>query len=537
MKKRTSILRKLVLLIVGLTGVCFGGYSFYILSKFKSDKEKYIQQVNQFTVESQGRKLQAELQQVRGAFRTLRQALNSTQNIEQRNQISRLILQSQPFIRAFGLVKTKQAAWDDYTKIFEYFIQNSSQRETQKIDMKQVASGLASSVVQFLQNQDSTRAGATSEILLNNNDQNFYVLEFFDKQKEYISVGVVSRELLRSSVELGDFQAMSLIHDRLGVVEKGKKDTDAQNVDEKIYEFANKSRLEVGSQKVLDQHSLAWMGSFFQVGNGFTMISKISEQEAFAARDELVKRSLYFAILIVAAGILIGLIFSNSIVRPLKVLTSASEDIAAGNYQVNIEINSNDEVQDLAESFVTLGRRLTEREQELEKITELAIKDGMTGLYNHRYFKQRLIEFFSLSQRHNTDLSLYLIDVDFFKKFNDTYGHQQGDEVLKSLAKLAKSVSRETDLVARYGGEEFVVILPETNLEGAILHADRMRQAYSEMPITNLKDGSAIKSTCSIGVVSFRNGKFENIDQFIEHADENLYKAKERGRNRVVGDA
>ncbi|HNW36400.1 MAG TPA: GGDEF domain-containing protein, partial [Candidatus Ozemobacteraceae bacterium] len=159
------------------------------------------------------------------------------------------------------------------------------------------------------------------------------------------------------------------------------------------------------------------------------------------------------------------------------------------------------------------------------------ITDGMTHLYLHRYFKQRLFDEVKRAARFNRSLALIMIDVDHFKIFNDTYGHQTGDEVLKRVAAIMRKAVRTHDLPVRYGGEEFALVLPETDMTGAMAVAERVRRAI-EMDFLEA-GGKTIKFTASLGVAVFPDSALE-MDDLIKAADVALYKSKESGRNRVT---
>lgn len=162
---------------------------------------------------------------------------------------------------------------------------------------------------------------------------------------------------------------------------------------------------------------------------------------------------------------------------------------------------------------------------------ELSLSDTMTKLFNHEYFIKRLNEETETSQKFKLSLSLMLIDIDHFKKINDTYGHQTGDLILIAIAKLLKSSLRLTDIIARYGGEEFAVILPDTDIDSAYCAAERIREMI-EVKEFKFND-RAISVTVSIGI-SELNKKSKSSQDLIKEADEALYKAKSTGRNKVV---
>ena len=161
-----------------------------------------------------------------------------------------------------------------------------------------------------------------------------------------------------------------------------------------------------------------------------------------------------------------------------------------------------------------------------QKLQSLAVTDGLTGLHNHRAFQDNQEEQFQTAMRNKQPLALILMDVDHFKQYNDTYGHQAGDEVLRQVAQILQANVREGDFVARYGGEEFVIVLPRTDLESAVAVAERLREAVQSAewrlrPVTG-----------SFGVACIRPD-METRQELIEAADQALYQAKKNGRNRV----
>lgn len=160
---------------------------------------------------------------------------------------------------------------------------------------------------------------------------------------------------------------------------------------------------------------------------------------------------------------------------------------------------------------------------------EYSIKDNLTGLHNTRYFKSVLPKEVERSLRVGYAMGLSVIDVDFFKKFNDTYGHQAGDEVLAQVARVIKATARKSDVVARYGGEEFVCLHIDVNAEGLLVVAERIRQAVEQMEIR--WEGHLLKVTVSVGASVFEAGT--KLEEFFQQADKALYMAKNAGRNRV----
>jgi len=182
---------------------------------------------------------------------------------------------------------------------------------------------------------------------------------------------------------------------------------------------------------------------------------------------------------------------------------------------------------------ITLQKKEEEAIQKLnEELAELAIRDGLTGLYNHRTFYKLLEDEFVRAQRFNHPVSLLLLDIDHFKHVNDTYGHLAGDAILKGLGELLGRQARAIDRVCRYGGEEITVILPETDLDAAANMAERMRAAV-EAQSFDVEAGAPVKITVSIGVASWP-AQADNMQTLVAAADAAMYAAKQSGRNRVV---
>ncbi|MDK2884360.1 GGDEF domain-containing protein [Pseudothermotoga sp.] len=163
-----------------------------------------------------------------------------------------------------------------------------------------------------------------------------------------------------------------------------------------------------------------------------------------------------------------------------------------------------------------------------EELERISITDKLTGLFNRYKMDEEMRKAFYLWKRYQRPFSLIMIDIDWFKKVNDTYGHQIGDKVLQELGALLKKSLRASDIVSRWGGEEFLVLSLESDEKGAITLAEKIRSE-----IENYSFAENIKITVSIGVCSAKN--HETIDELLVSVDEKMYIAKQSGRNRVVG--
>lgn len=237
----------------------------------------------------------------------------------------------------------------------------------------------------------------------------------------------------------------------------------------------------------------------------------------------------------------------------LRVQYTVVTGFPAGNQGEYLALFSIQDVTDLTDAIGNYGlahkelvvemaeRRKAEEElnnyaQELNRLNatlnERSIRDGLTGAFNHRHFWQVLRRDFLLAQRHGTDLSCLIIDLDFFKLVNDTHGHLFGDKVLKGVARRIREKVRHTDVVSRYGGEEFTVLLPSTDIAGALVIAENIRSGLERSVFRNGKE--TVRITVSIGVASLKGDAPDSPQQLLGFADSALYESKSAGRNRVI---
>jgi diguanylate cyclase (GGDEF)-like protein/PAS domain S-box-containing protein len=180
------------------------------------------------------------------------------------------------------------------------------------------------------------------------------------------------------------------------------------------------------------------------------------------------------------------------------------------------------------------GEKLKVIDEMREEALRLSYTDDLTGIYNHRFFIEQLAREVERHKRYSTPLSLLMIDIDYFKHYNDTNGHLAGDEVLRAIAILIERGARQTDIVARYGGEEFSAILTNTGKEGALEIAERVRKNVSDTRFPNESAQPNKDLTVSVGVATF-SSSISTLTDLIREADHALYRAKNGGRNRVEG--
>jgi len=177
-----------------------------------------------------------------------------------------------------------------------------------------------------------------------------------------------------------------------------------------------------------------------------------------------------------------------------------------------------------------LRQKNRQLEELLEKVELLAITDPLTELYNRRRFETALENEFKRTQRYKSPLACLMLDIDYFKKINDEYGHQVGDSVLQEIAKIIKKTFREIDIAARWGGEEFVVLLPQTQQDAAIQSASRILEKISNHRFLRIPDK---KITVSIGIASVPNSSVDTGEKLVNASDLAMYEAKKKGRNRI----
>lgn len=186
---------------------------------------------------------------------------------------------------------------------------------------------------------------------------------------------------------------------------------------------------------------------------------------------------------------------------------------------------------DLTDMNEILWGKIEEVESLRAQLQEQAIRDPLTGLFNRRFFSEALEKEFAKASRENTALSVIILDVDHFKKFNDTYGHKCGDFVLQALAKFLNDNVRKGDIICRFGGEEFVVLMPNADTDVAQERAELLRKQFEEMVVEF--DGKILRCTFSAGVASFPSHASQG-EPLLNLADQALYHSKANGRNCVT---
>lgn len=279
---------------------------------------------------------------------------------------------------------------------------------------------------------------------------------------------------------------------------------------------------------------------------GWTIVARQPIGMAFAEADRLVRLALAAGLMAVLLAWLLAWGAAHRLGRDLKVLARAAAQVNAGDGNAQIpQVDSSAEARQLGEALggmtqrlltanqaleETVQQRTQQLQQALQALERQASTDPLTGVLNRRGLDARMVALVGLARRSGRPLSLVALDVDHFKRINDTHGHGAGDDVLRRLAASLQARVRRSDVVARIGGEEFVVLLPDTDVPGAQTIAQALLQAVAEQ-----EDPVVGRVTISAGVAGLRGPEEEPVT-FIARADAALYRAKHEGRNRVCAD-
>ncbi len=272
-----------------------------------------------------------------------------------------------------------------------------------------------------------------------------------------------------------------------------------------------------------------------EIGEGLNSIHEIAESEIGARRTAVAavnRTNLLLIASVCCGGLLIaigsGWFLARSVLQPVLALRRGVGKLATGNLAYRVEMQRPDELGALVADFNGMAETLEKQQKALHQIS---VRDPLTGLFNHREFFRHLREELLRARRYSHPLTLLMFDLDYFKQVNDSYGHLNGDSVLRGLAQLLRRQLRTSDILARYGGEEFAVLLPETDGRAAFELAGRIRQALSEV-VFDFGEVLPCQVTVSIGVAAFP-GDAEREEALVSRADQALYAAKHAGRDRV----
>ncbi len=260
------------------------------------------------------------------------------------------------------------------------------------------------------------------------------------------------------------------------------------------------------------------------LGTLVLLVSASNMQGALTqARTAMIGTGVIGLILAVALAAL----FAVGLSRPIRTLADAAMAMRAGNLSRRTGLTRNDEIGQLSRAFDAMAESL---QRHVESVRALAVTDELTGLANRRRFDEELEREITRHSRFGSPLCLLFLDIDHFKRVNDTHGHPEGDVVLRNIADMLTQCVRAVDIPARYGGEEFAVLLPNTPLDAAVMVAERIR---ATVEATSVGSRDHLHVTISAGAAAYPD-EAKTADELHQVADGRLYRAKEAGRNRVV---
>ncbi|MBI9097904.1 MAG: diguanylate cyclase [Spirochaetaceae bacterium] len=245
-------------------------------------------------------------------------------------------------------------------------------------------------------------------------------------------------------------------------------------------------------------------------------------------------------IFILMMTLILILIFEEILTKPILKISSFLKSVdTEENTSKSLYLNRRDEIGYLADSIDKFINRINIQKEDLlilnKELKKLATSDALTGLSNRHILDTHIPNLWKTLSRDKSPMSVVMIDIDHFKLYNDNYGHQSGDECIKTVAQILKSIlNRSTDMVIRYGGEEFLVILPSTPLEGAVKVAELIQSELIKEKIEHKKSDVSDFLTVSIGVSAINPNEDNNLNLLIEQADNALYTSKETGRNKIT---
>ncbi|HEX4925511.1 MAG TPA: diguanylate cyclase, partial [Bdellovibrionales bacterium] len=472
-------MKKISLLILCIVVVSISSYAYFAVWQFKNDKLKYIHVVNSTFTSTIAKKIQASLDEIIGDMQNIVSLLGLKGIDREKSQVLMVIFQNNASFVSMNVFRAANAPTASPTPA------PGAAGETPVIDEQPALQAGASPApspgatpaaeagaaaspapvaapapvpTEFSQSyalfnkdflslnqltEDSVKTISLNEVsnylssaaprknpyFVDHPKMNFLTFVYpLDNANTYFAVFNVSKEFLYEAVAESEVNEPLVVDERGNVVMHVDRSKVGQFVNDlPIFELAKSNPFREGGMEFsrnVDGEDKSYVGNFYKIGYGLILVAQADKGRAFEGMQKIIFNTVLFAFDVVGIAIIIGVLFSKTLTAPLQKLMLVTENIAAGNYNVQADIKTNDEVGQLADYFVTLGKKLDEREAQLEKATELAIKDGMTGVFNHRHFRNRMTEFFNLAKRHDHELSLILTDIDFFKKFNDTYGHQ-----------------------------------------------------------------------------------------------------------------
>ncbi|MCC6277545.1 MAG: diguanylate cyclase [Oligoflexia bacterium] len=547
MLPKRKISHKFMLLMGSLLGVALSIYLALAAATFFKDKTAFAFEVNKSVVTTIANQIETTISSTVDKLR-LSALTTLTTDQNQKNALQQIV-QDDPIVVAVeiyevtldGVIKTAFSAYQDkFLKVNELPVRFFQDRLPVEIPLP-VKETISNDF--WIWNASLPRTtpliGVSTKISLSGGKSGFLVAVGYLKSDLFLrSFGAAGVSELFITTSDGKI----LIHPDATMA--------AQKFDYSVIPIVSefKSSKLTSAVKKYRYQEIDYLGAFARTTDGRLLVfSAIEADRAFEAVVVLLRRSALFGGIIFFAVILIAQFFARSLTKPIERLMIATRELAAGNLGVRVDAASNDEIQSLSESFNAMTGEIQKSREDLEalnrdleekvkertrQLEELATKDPLTGAYNRRYFNEKLKEELKRAQRFQQSVGLIYLDIDHFKKYNDTNGHPGGDALLKAFTKVVQLCVRSTDTVSRIGGEEYTVLLPDTDVEGACQVAEKIRNAIQSTPFPNGDKQPLGFVSCSLGVSGFP--EFAGDDEaLVKCADEALYHIKQTSRNAV----
>ena len=388
------------------------------------------------------------------------------------------------------------------------------------------------------------------------------IAEPIKKDESLVGVLIINIELSKLIQRVGDTKVGNtgyayivnregkvIIHPDQGLIDNGADESSLFHIKEAISGQTGWMEYDYDNEKRIAAYS-------YVPSTKWGVIVQQPLDEAMGNAINIKIKSILIMISMAVIAILMALAIAGALARPIAEISKATNRLSQGDLTVKLKVMSSDEIGQLATNFNNMINQLLKRdealglaheelENQVKKRTEelmianaelqrISFLDGLTGIANRRYFDEFLEREWQRSKRDNTSLALIMLDVDYFKNYNDTYGHIVGDECLKIIADILKTtIKRSTDLVVRYGGEEFAIVLPDTNVQGARMVGERIRSSIEKLGIQHKTSPINGIVTASLGIAVAVTAKDTLPIKIVAAADEALYQAKQSGRNQV----
>jgi len=436
-------------------------------------------------------------------------------------------------------------------------------RQTARWDGKVADQAISYTDREYFNTVLKTGETAISEVIVAKSTKKLGIVIAEPIKKDGILVGVliINIELSKLIQRVGDTkvgntgyayivnrQGKIIIHPDLGLIDNGADESSLFYIKAAISGQTGWMEYDYNNQKRIAAYS-------YVPSTQWGVIAQQPLDEAMGNAINVKIKSTLVLVCTIVVAILMALAIAGALAKPIADISEATNRLAEGDLTVKLKVMASDEIGQLATNFNNMTNQLVKRNEALslaheelenqvkkrteelmivnEELRKISFLDGLTGIANRRYFDEFLAREWQRSKRENTSLALVMLDVDFFKDYNDAYGHIAGDECLKKIANILETTTkRATDHAVRYGGEEFAIILPDTNVQGAMIVGERVRSGVEKLGIRHRKSPISEVVTVSLGItVELATETLPHT--IIASADEALYQAKQNGRNQI----